>query len=178
VVLAGALLAGTAGCTFMSQQATLIQYDPSDGVGATVGDIKLSNVIALASNDGKAYSLLVTFINSGLKPATLSLQFESSGQKTTITELVGAGQALSFGNQVGQPQIIILNPGVEIGALYPIYVQTGTVPGKQMLVPVLPADLAQYSALKPPEGLHLPVPTSTPTGTPVATPQPTATPAP
>ncbi len=180
MVLAGALLVGTAGCTFVSKQATLIQYDPSDGIGATVGDVKLSNVIALASHDGKAFSLLVTFFNSGLAPATVTLQFESGGEKTTVTELLGARQTLSFGNKVGEPQIIILNPGVKTGALFPVYVQTGAVPGQQLLVPVLPADAPPYDALKPPEVLRKPVPTASSTAgsTATPTPQPTATTAP
>jgi len=179
VVLAGALLAGTAGCTFISQQATLIHYDPSDGIGASVGNVKLRNVIALASDDGKAYSLLVTFVNTSFKAAEVTLQFESGGDKKTIKKLVGAGKTLSFGNEVGQSQIIILFPGTPAGALYPVYVQTGDAPGQQLLVPVLTGDLPQYEALKPPEIERL-VPTPTPTPTPVAveTPAPTDTPAP
>jgi hypothetical protein len=171
VVLAGALLAGTAGCTFISQQATLIHYDPSDGVGVNLGDLKLRNVIALSDEDGKLFSLLVTFINTGSKNATVSLQYQSNDTKTTIHKLIAPGKTLSFGTQAGQAQIIIENPGVAAGALYPVYVQTGDAPGKQILVPVLTTGLAQYSTLKP-----TPRPTPTPTPTPVVTPEPTATP--
>lgn len=183
MVLAGALLAGTSGCTFISQQATLIHYDPSDGIGASIGDVKLRNVLALASDDGKAYSLLVTFINSGSKAAEITLQYESGGDKKTIKKLVGAGKTLAFGNEVGQSQIIVLFPGTPAGALYPVYVQIGDAPGKQILVPVLAGDLPQYEALKPPEIERLfptqtAVPVETPTPSAVDTPTPTDTPAP
>ncbi|MCU1578237.1 MAG: hypothetical protein JWP19_441 [Rhodoglobus sp.] len=154
MILAGALLAGTSGCTFMAQQATLIHYDPSDGVGTTVGDVDVRNVIALASDDGKAFSLLVTFINKGSKIANVNLQYVSGTGKTAIMKSVRSSDTASFGNAVGQPQIIILNPGVKPGALYPVYFQVGDSPGKELLVPVLDATLPQYKDLKPPDILR------------------------
>jgi hypothetical protein len=154
MILAGALLAGTSGCTFMAQQATLIHYDPSDGVGATVGDVDVRNVIALASDDGKAFSLLVTFINKSSKIVNVNMQYVSGTSKTAIMKSVRSNDTASFGNAVGQPQIIILNPGVKPGALYAVYFQVGDSPGKELLVPVLDATLPQYKDLKPPEILR------------------------
>lgn len=154
MVLAGALLAGTTGCTFISQQATLIHYDPSDGIGVTVGHIDVRNMIALISDDGKAVSLLVTVINTGKSGELVNFQYESGGAKTTTSKYVNANSTASFGNTVDEKQIVILNPGVPAGALYPVYVQYGGEPGQQVLVPVLNADLPQYKDLKPPEILR------------------------
>lgn len=151
MVLAGALLAGTAGCTFFSQQATLIHYDPSDGIGVTVGHIDARNMIALVSDDGKAASLLVTIINTGRSGELVNFQYASGGEKTTTSKYVNADSSASFGNAVGQKQIIIPNPGVPAGALLPVYVQYGDEPGQQVLVPVLNADLPQYKDLGPSE---------------------------
>lgn len=151
VVLAGALLAGTAGCTFVTPQATLNKYDPSDGVGITVGTVDVRNAVALVSKDGRAYSLLVTLVNNGTAPASVTLQYESSGNKASIVKAVTPHSALSFGNTVDEEQIIILNPGAPAGALYPVYVQSGKAPGKEMLVPVLNGSLPQYKDLLPPD---------------------------
>ena len=93
VILAGALIVGTAGCTFVSRQATLIQYDPSDGVGANVGNVQVRNVIGLIGEDG-AISLLVTMANRGADAANVNFQFESGGQKTTVTKRVEGGTVL------------------------------------------------------------------------------------
>ena len=37
MILASALVFGTTGCTFITSQATLNQYDPSDGISGRVG---------------------------------------------------------------------------------------------------------------------------------------------
>lgn len=153
IVLAGALLAGTAGCTFITPQATLEQYDPSDGVGIDIGDVQVRNVIALINDDGHAVNLLITLVNSGSSSASVKLQYLSSGEKTTVTKPVDANSVLSYGNTVDENQIIILNPDVKAGALLPVYVQYGDHPGKELLVPVLEAT-GQYEALKPPEILR------------------------
>ncbi len=55
------------------------------------------------------------------------------------------------------------------GSLLKIYVQYGTVPGKQFEVPVLDASLLEYTSL-------IPSPMPTPTPTPTLTPGPTPTP--
>jgi len=152
VVLAGALLVGTAGCTFISQQATLIQYDPSDGIGTTVGDVDVRNAVALINEDGRAISLMITLVNSGSKIANVDLQYLSGGEKTTTTKSVRAGAVATYGTKPDEPQIIILNPGVDLGALLPVYVQYGDHEGKEILVPVLNADNhPEYADLIPPE---------------------------
>jgi len=154
VVLAGALLVGTAGCTFISRQATLIQYDPSDGVGADIGNVRLLNVIGIVNEDGHAISLLLTMVNSGTKIANVGLQFESGGEKITVTKSVRAGETVTYGTTPDDPnQIVILNPDIPAGALLPVYVQYGDNPGVQMLVPVLEAT-GPYEKLAPPEILR------------------------
>ncbi|MDJ0336033.1 hypothetical protein QMG83_12430 [Salinibacterium sp. G-O1] len=148
VVLAVALLAGTAGCTFISRQATLIQYDPSNGVGASVGDVKVRNAIALINEDGTAVSLLITLVNSGQDDVSVKLQYEANGKKLTEIKAVPAGGVSSFGNVDGEDQIVVTNPGVKSGALMPVYVQYGDNPGSELMVPVLPAEGA-YEGLGP-----------------------------
>jgi len=133
--------------------STLIQYDPSDGVGTNVGDLNIRNAIALISKDGKAVSLLITIINSGSRSALVTLQFQSGGKKTTVQKPVFAGKVASFGNTPDEEQLIVLNPGVKAGELFPVYVQSGDNPGTQLLVPVL-EPTGEYSTLAPPEILR------------------------
>ena len=153
IVLAAVVLTGTAGCTFFATQATLIQYDPSNGVGANIGDVQVRNAIALISDDGRAVSLLVTLVNSGQENVRVTLQYESGGEKSTDVKSVAAGEAASFGNVIGEDQIIVLDPGVDAGALFPLYVQYGEFQGEQLMVPVLEAT-GTYEELKPADALR------------------------
>ena len=139
VVIAAALLAGTAGCTFVTPQATLIEYNPGNGVAGRVGSVELRNVVAISGDDGKTVSLLITLINSGTDDATVQLQFESGGEPLNDLKAVKAGEALAFGNK-GEEQIVVPNAGVELGGLMPVYAQYGDNAGVQLMVPVLGAD--------------------------------------
>ena len=150
MILAAATLLGTAGCTFLTPTATLNQYDPSDGVGTTVGSVRVSNAIALSNDEGDAVSLLVTFHNSGERTANVNLQFEQDGETTTITKPVRAGASASYGNTVDEDQIIITQPGVKPGQLFPVYLQYGDNEGTELLVPVLSGERDHYAPLMPP----------------------------
>ena len=140
VVLAGALLVGTTGCTFISEQATLIRYDPSDGIGASVGSIDVRNAFALISEDGEALSLVLTFVNPGDRSANMKLQFESAGEKITVTKPLDGNEVTTYGTTAEETQIVVTQPGVKGGDLYPVYFQYGDNEGVQLLLPVLTAD--------------------------------------
>ena len=147
VILAGALILGTSGCNFFVAPSTQIPYDASDGVGATVGDIMVRNVLALSA-DGETASLLVTIVNTGNRGQTVNLQYESDGQKRTITEFVNGGAAQSFGN-VDEDQLVLSGLDAVVGGVLPIFVQYGQETGKTILVPVLDGSLTEYADLLP-----------------------------
>lgn len=148
IVLASGLLVGTAGCSFFTPQSTLEQYDPSDGVSANLGDVVVRNALGVINADGSAVSIMMTIVNTGSAAHSLNIQFESDGQKTTVTQVVGAGRSASFGTTPDEEQIVVLNPSVPAGALLPVYVQWGTTPGSQMLLQVLEAT-GDYALLAP-----------------------------
>ena len=155
VVLAGVLLVGTTGCTFVSTQATLIRYDPSDGVGIDVGDLQVRNAVALINKDGGAVSLMITIVNSGKKIANVAMQYKSGGDPLTTTKSILPGKVGNYGTTPDDTQIIILNPGVKAGQLLPVYIQYGDFEGKELLVPVLDeASHPVYAGLYPPEVLR------------------------
>ncbi|MBH0029290.1 hypothetical protein I6F53_20320, partial [Pseudoalteromonas sp. SWN29] len=64
---------GTAGCSFITPTATLNQYDPSDGIGADVGDVKVRNVLAISNDDNSAVSLMITVVNTTTTSGSLRL---------------------------------------------------------------------------------------------------------
>ena len=139
VVVAAFLLVGISGCTFVTPQATLIEYNPGNGVAGRVGSVDLRNVVAVTADDGETVSLLITLINSGSDDASVRLQFESDGEPRTDVKAVNAGELVSFGNE-GDDQIVIPSAGVTLGALMPVYAQYGDNEGVQLMVPVLPAE--------------------------------------
>ena len=175
IAAAAALAALLAGCTFLTPQATLKHYDPTDGVNASVGDIRLSNALVV-SDDGSDGNLLMSALNTSNKDVTLSVQWGSGSDKTTIEVDLPSGKATQIGYG-DDGQEFLADIGTNPGGLLPIYFQYGDQPGKQLNVPVLDGSLAQYSELTP-----TPTPTPTPTETPIPivsgepTPNPTTTP--
>jgi hypothetical protein len=146
--IVGALIFGTTGCSLYSEKATLIEYNPSDGVSDSIGDIDLRNVFAL-SEDGETVALVLSVINNGDDGANVDFQIET-GDGTKVTErlYVAGDSSKSTGGEDVDP---ILFTGVEaqVGSLIEVYAQTGNEPGKQLLVPLYDGSLPEYSDLVP-----------------------------
>jgi hypothetical protein len=163
-----------AGCNFITPQATLVPYDSSDGVSASIGDVDVLNALVL-SDDGMDGNLVFSALNSSSDDVELSVQFESEGDKVTLDVDIEAQSTGQFGfGDHGQ----LFLPGIDTrpGGLLPVYFQYGDEQGRQLLVPVLDGALEQYAPL-------LPTPTPTPTETPIpietgAATDPAATPTP
>ena len=168
VALATALLLGTSACTLSAIQGTLVHYEPSDGTAATVGDIKVRNLIGLSDN-GDDISLLMTIVNGGNSAASVNFQYEdSNGEQSTITIEVPANSSVHVGSGGDADEAVLREVGATVGGLIPVYVQYGDHAGKQVQVPVLDGATEAYADLLPE-----PLPTATPTPTPT----PTETPA-
>ncbi len=165
-ILAGALIVGTTGCSFFATQSTLEHYDPSDGVGATIGSLDVRNAILLTGDEGKVASLVVNLINEGDKDVKLNVQYvNAAGAKTTKATPVDAGDTLSFGD-ADEQQLVFTDVKATPCALFDVWFQYGDRTGKLLQVPVLDGSLSEYSTL-------IPTPIPTPTAT---TPAPTPTP--
>lgn len=158
-----------AGCNFLTPQATLKPYEASDGVSGKVGDIDLLNAFVI-SEDGINGNLVFTALNHGGKSVTLTLQYESDGERTDATVKVGGDGSTDVGGFNDSDQLYLSGIDTIPGGLLPIYFQYGDEPGRQLRVPVLDASLEQYGELAPQ------TPTPTPTAT--ETPEPNATDAP
>lgn len=161
-VLAVGLALGTAGCTFLAPQATLIKYDPSDGVSLNVGGVQLRNAFVV-SPKGTDGNLIGVLINTTKSPIDVHIQYTSHGASTNshkdIDVPMEAGQVISFGNP-GVRQRIFEKADVPAGALMKVFVQYGNVSGKNVLLPVLTGTQSYYTGLAP---SPKPIPSSTPT---------------
>lgn len=167
-VAVAALAITLAGCNFITPQASLYPYDPSDGVSTVVGDVHVLNAMVL-TEDGTDGNLLFSAVNDSGQKVDLTVQFESGGSKTDLTVPVDAAGRTDVGfGEAGQ--LFLAGMDTQPGSLLPVYFQYGDHEGKQLMVPVLDGSLEQYQP-------YLPTPTPTPTETGMPTPSPTETPA-
>jgi hypothetical protein len=147
-IFVGALLLGTTGCSLTSEKATLIEYNPSDGVSDSIGDIDLRNVFAL-SEDGGTVALVMSVINNGEDGANVDFQIEAAdGTKITERVYVAGDASKSTGGEDVDP-IAFANVDAQVGSLIEVYAQSGDETGKQLLVPLLDGSLPEYADLVP-----------------------------
>jgi len=137
-----------AGCNFISPQATLKQYDASDGTSVNVGDIAVRNAIAL-TEDGTEASLSMVILNTGGDSVDVSFQYPTEAGQQTETVTVEGDSEVRRGTTEGDDQLLMSDLDVTIGQLLPVYVQYGDETGKTLQVPVLNGDLPEYSTLLP-----------------------------
>lgn len=167
VVLAAGILLGTSACGFFAPQATLIQYNASDGVSGEVGQIHIRNAL-LISSDGEVANLVVSVVNPTDTQQSLLVQYESSTGKVSQEVPVEGNSTVTFGTD-GAPSVILENMDSPTGSLFPVFFQYGEETGVELLLPVLTGTQGEYSTL---------LPTIAPTAIPTQTPAPAETPAP
>ena len=80
LVLASALILGVTGCTFTAEIATQKDYDPSDGVGATIGKIAIRNVLLVTNDQGEA-NLVMSVVNTSGADVSLLVQYDSGSER-------------------------------------------------------------------------------------------------
>ena len=148
LVVVGAIIAGTTGCTLSAEIATMKEYSPSDGVGADLGDLALRNIL-LISNDAGEANLVMTVVNTSGEDITLNVQFDSGSTRVTeplklpaVPERTRIGDDPSAG-------IVMSGSDLVVGGLFPVYFEYGSVPGELVYVPVLDGTLAEYELLVP-----------------------------
>ena len=147
-VLIALVLGGTTACTFMTPQQTTQHYDPSDGIGATVGDIQVRNALLL-TDDGKTASLLINFANDSAVGVDVKVQYENAGKtKVDGSVYVNAGSVTSLG-AAADKKFVLTGIDAPAGNLFPLYIQYGNTPGQQLWVPVLNTKESQYAGLQP-----------------------------
>lgn len=154
-VSAAALTAlGATGCSAVNEQATTIQYSPSDGIVENVGPLELRNILIITSDEGEPGTILGTVFNTADSPVQLTIDGENESSQVTIE---GDGKYV-FEDEVaddGTLQGISEIPGslVDIG----FTVDGETVETTELRVPVLDGTLEAYREFVP--GGYTPDPT-------------------
>jgi hypothetical protein len=162
-----------AGCSVTNPIQSEKPYSASDGVRATIGDVRAVNLLVITAahgapgiltgglvNDG-ADDQTVTITVGGADPATLHL----SGHQTLI---LGPDESLD------QAEVSIAAVDTRPGGTTTTVIKTGAG-STQLEVPVLDGSLPEYATLVP---THSPTPTAEPTPTATATPTATGEPSP
>ncbi|QHC59642.1 hypothetical protein [Rathayibacter sp. VKM Ac-2760] len=168
VVLAVGVAFATAGCNLVAPQATRNSYDPSDGVGATVGDLAIRNAMII-SEDGEVGTLVVSLVNDTDETLSVEVQYEATSGRTsdTVDAVPGRTEVRPDSTEAVHMEGLDTIPG----SLFPVYFQYGSEEGKEVLVPVLTNALEAYATLTP-------APSASPTLTPTPDPAETALPTP
>ncbi len=130
--IAGALL--LSGCTYLAPVATLIKYDPADGVGADLGSVLLRNVQAVTNEDGSIANITFTAINNG-EAAKLNYSIPTADGNVEGWIPIAPGSTL-----VGEesPHLIVVDdPDASVGGLLALTLQVGDADTATLLTPVL-----------------------------------------
>ena len=145
----GVLLAlSSSGCTLTAEIATMKTYDPSDGVGADVGDLALRNIMLIINDSGTA-NLVMSVVNSSDQEIRLQVQYSNRGEKNNqFIAVSGSGGLTRVGDNPDEG-LRFSGPDVVAGGLAPLYFQYSNVPGELVLVPVLDGALPEYELLVP-----------------------------
>ncbi|WP_167043066.1 hypothetical protein [Salinibacterium sp. ZJ454] len=138
------IVVGLAGCAYLTPQATLNQYDPSDGVNGTVGEVDLLNVMALSA-DGENVSVLGRVLNNGESTASVTIKPVKAGSTGSADVVVPSGDYIDLGKD--DSELILEGVDTGVGGVLPLYVQYGDEPGVELLVPVLDGSLPEYEDL-------------------------------
>ncbi len=168
MAIAALITVGVAACTPI---ATMTHYDPSDGVSATIGQVKVLNALVL-TQAGASGNLLFAAYNPSNELVQLNVQYTTNGVKQTKTATLLPDATTNFGYGKNG-QFLLPQLATKAGSIVKIYFQYGNEEGKQIEVPVLDGQFSQYRDLLP---TLTPAPTPTATLNPVA--PPTVTPAP
>lgn len=147
IALAAALMLGATGCTFSANIATEKPYDPSDGVGAEVGELSIRNAL-LIGDDPEELNLVMTVVSAADTDRRVTVQWEADGERVTEEIFVGANGRTAFGGPE-QDQLLITGSGATIGGLVPVFFAYPGAEGVEVLIPVLDGSLPEYELYIP-----------------------------
>lgn len=144
---AGALVATAAvsGCSYLSPASTELEYNPADGVSATVGDVIGRNLVVVG---GKGTEGLVSgaLINEGNSASTVTIT--SANQPQPVTVNVPPGQLVTLGGAGSGATVVVGNLTRPAGTLMPITLTSPTGGDVSVRLPIVPAQFA-YATVTP-----------------------------
>ena len=148
IALAAALMLGATGCTFSAEIATEKEYDPSDGVGAEVGELAIRNAL-LIGDTNETLNLVMTIASSADVDRRLTVQWQANGERVSEAFVVTAGDRTRVGGPADETQILLTGTDATIGGLVPVFFAYTGAEGVEVLVPVLDGSLPEYELYIP-----------------------------
>ncbi|RHA40955.1 hypothetical protein [Cellulomonas rhizosphaerae] len=149
LIAAGLSVAGVvlAGCSATNPITTEHEYSASDGVRATLGDVRASNLLVLSSAKGSEGLLLGGLTNDGTQPRTVTLTF---GDQTATVQVAPESTVLLDGTAAeGRADVRVTSVSVPPGAVLPTTIATDTAGSQDVGIPVLDGSQPDYATLVP-----------------------------
>jgi len=138
----------TTGCTLSAEIATQKDYDPSDGVGAEIGELAVRNAL-LIGDTGDALNLVMTVVSAAEVDRLLTVQWLTDGERVSEDIVVTSGDRTRIGGPTDEVQIIVSISDVTIGGLVPLFFSYAGAEGVEVMVPVLDGSLPEYELFVP-----------------------------
>ena len=138
---AAAALLTTAGCAYINPPATTMVYSAADGIVEQVGDVKLANVLIVATGADQEGRVLGTLVNDGDQDVTLSMDVDGATAEVQIP----AGGTVDLDQD--DPVVTVDRAGAEPGLM----VETEFTGGESLTerVPVLDHTFSRYAEFIP-----------------------------
>lgn len=150
--------AALSGCMFVTPQQTTRSYTPSDGINASIGSIKVRNVL-LITDQGQQANMLGVLSNSGDVATTVTLQYDTTSGTESTTLAVPANGVLSLRPNADEQVSTAVKTEARAVQLDGLSVTPGgllnvglSVSGQEPItlrVPVLTGKLSEYVGLAP-----------------------------
>lgn len=138
---AAAALLSTAGCAYINPPATTMVYSPADGIVEQVGDVKLTNVLIVATSAESEGRVLGMLVNESDEEVTLTMDVDGATAEVRIP----ADASL----ELEEADPVLVEPA---GAMPGLMVETEFSTGEDSLVeqvPVLDHTFERYAEFVP-----------------------------
>lgn len=145
VAAALAATALLAGCSATNPITTSFDYDPSDGVGERLGDVRVGNILVLAAEEGAEGTVIGFLANSG--SADTSVVLAVGGEQSARID-VPAGRTVLLGPDGDETVDVAAVPGPP-GSKVEVTVTSDVSGAATFEAPVLDGTLPEYADLVP-----------------------------
>ncbi|GAA1450868.1 hypothetical protein ACFP47_11300 [Nesterenkonia lacusekhoensis] len=138
--LAAAAILGATGCSAVNYQATTNQYDPSNGVGVEIEDVKYADIILLTTEEGESARAIGSIINTDYGSEATAADVEISVDGESFSTTLEPGERVSLEHD---EEFIVDGFDGDIGGFHDVEY---TVDGETETVPttVLDGTLKEY----------------------------------
>lgn len=133
------------GCSATNPITTDLDYDPSDGVGERLGDVRVGNMMVLTGEEGAAGTVVGFVANEGRQDASVVL---TVGEEQSDAIDVPAGGTVLLGPDADETVDVDAVPAAP-GSKLEITVTTDVAGAAALQVPVLDGTFSEYADLVP-----------------------------